>query len=715
MITLTRRQFLASSAAAAGGLVLPLRLFAQADLQHLTPWIRIATDESVVLYVSQSELGQGIYTGLTQMLADELEADWTKIRLERAPVRAPYQVTIRGRSFQGTFASSSTALMGPALKDAGAAAREMLVAAGANAWKVPVAECRAEAGWVVHASSGRRASYGQLAAAAAQLPVPSKPRLKTRAEYRYVGKPMARLDTPPKTNGSAQFGIDVRVPGMLYAAVRHCPVHGGKIAGYNEAAIRAMPGVKAIVPLGGALAVVADHYWQAERAADALDLKVDAGGSAEFSTERYSAALRAALDGGKALPSAERGAGAAAFKDAARVLQADYEVPYLAHAPLEPPCATADVSAGSATVWAPTQQQTFNVLALSKALGLAPDAIRLNTTQIGGSFGRKNPPDFVVQAALVSKAVGKPVKLIWSREQDIRHDRYRPAFAGRIRAGLDADGNILVIGARLAAQSLLAQVNPAWLKDGVDETTTEGTATMSYAIPSLYVDSVNMEAPVSLYFWRSVGNSPNVFMLETFLDELARETNRDPYALRRHLLRDDERGRAVLDAAAKSAGWGTRKLAPGRALGIAYFPHRGRGDSFVARVAQVAEVSVDARGGTRVHRIDVAIDTGTVINPRLLEAQMHSGIGWGLTQAFFGKISFDSGQVQQSNFHDYRMLTMAQMPRVEVTLIDNDHTPGGAGEVPVAAVAPAVANAILAASGRKLRRMPFSDEGITLL
>ena len=733
--TVTRRTFLKTAAGGAvtagmgAGLIVPLQVFAappaptfmpgvggaeSVAIAQITPWIRIAPDGTVIMYLSQSEMGQGISTGLTQMLADELDADWDTIRLERAPVTAPYQVTVRGRSFQGTFASTSTALIGPAMKTAGAAARQMLMQAGANSWGVPLDQVTTDNSVVIHASTGRRLSYGALAEAAGKLPVPGAPALKTRAQYRYVGKPMKRLDTTLKTNGSAVFGIDVRVPNMLFAAVRHAPVQGAQITSSNADAVRAMPGVKAVVPVPNALVVVADSFWQAQMAANMLEIAANGGVAEKFSSASYSQEMRAALDG-PALPSGERGQGAAVFKTAAKVINAEFELPCMAHAPLEPPCATADVRADGATFWLPIQQQTFHVLGLSKVLNLKPEQIRINTTYIGGSFGRKNPPDFAIQAALASKAVGRPVKLIWNRAEDIQHDKYRPAFMGRFSAALDEKGQLIGLNARLVAQSLLEQVNPAWIKDGVDETTVEGTVTNTYSIPNMAVESVNMKAPVPLYFWRSVGNSPNVFMLESFLDEIALQSRTDPYKMRRDLLAKDPRGLAVLDAVARSAGWGGRKLPAGRALGIAYFPHRGRADSYVTRVAQVAEVSVDKRGNVRVHHIHLALDTGLIINPKLVEAQMQSGIGWGLTQAFKGKITFKDGRVQQSNFHDYPVLTLAEMPKVTVTLIDSDQTPGGVGEIPVPPVGPAVANAIFAASGKRMRRMPFSEEGMTLV
>ncbi len=713
----TRRHFLAGLAGGAAGLIVPLRLsIAQqasgtlADaLAQVTPWIRIGPDESVVLYMSQAEMGQGIRTGLAQVLADGLEADWSIVRVENAPVAAPYQITIRGFSSQFTAASSAMTLLYEPLRTAGAAAREMLTEAAARAWQVPQAQCIARNGIVSHKASGRSLSYGKLATAAATLPIPANPVLRSNGELRYVGKPLPRLDTPSKTNGSAMFGIDVRVPDMLHAAIRHCPVFGGKITGYNEQVVKAMPGVRAVVPTQDALIVVAEHYWQARAAAQAMELKVDPGSAGSLTSESMWAALRSGLDTGAPLVARADGNALQALSGAARTVEAEYRVPYLAHATLEPLNCTADVRPDGCTVWAPTQGPGIVKLALTNMLKLPPEAIKVNATYLGGGFGRKNQPDFVIEAVLASKAVGRPVKLIWSREEDTRNDFYRPGFIGRYRAGLDSSGNLVALSARIAAQSLLAQRNPRWLrKDGLDETTVEGTADIPYAIPNFLVEGVNVEGPVRVGWLRSIGHGPNAFMVESFIDEIAHAAGRDPYQFRRVLLKNDARALAVLDATAKAARWG-RKMPPGRALGIAYHTYVGRAGIYETRSAQVAEVSVSPDGQVRVHSIHAAVDCGTVINPRLVEAQVQGSIGWGLSAVLKGKITFAGGQVTQSNFHDYPLLTLAEMPNIEVQLIEGGGLPAGMGEGTVPPTAPAVTNAIFAATGKRVRSSPLND------
>ena len=713
----SRRRFLAGVAGGAAGLVIPLRLsFAQqpsgtlaAALAQVTPWIRIGADESVVLYMSQAEMGQGIRTGLAQVLAEELEADWNRIRLENAPVAAPYQITIRGFSGQFTAASSSMTLLYEPLRNAGAGAREMLTEAAARDWQVPAAECVARNGFISHKASGRKLSYGKLAAAASTLPIPGNPKLKSRGEFRYIGKPLRRLDTPSKTNGSAMFGIDVRVPDMLHAAIRHCPVFGGKITGYNEQLVKSMPGVRAVVPTQDALIVVAENYWQARAAAQALELNVDPGPAGGMSSDTLWAALRGGLDTGAPLVARADGDVARALSGAVRTIEAEYMVPYLAHAAIEPVNCTADVRSDGCTIWAPTQGPARVKATLANMLKLPPEAIKVNVTYLGGGFGRKGQPDFVIEAALASRAVGRPVKLVWSREEDMRQDYYRPGFVGRYRAGLDASGNLVAMSARIAAQSLLAQLNPRWLrKDRLDETTVEGTADLPYAIPNFLVEGVNVEGPVRLGWLRSIGHGPNAFMVESFIDEVAHAAGSDPYQFRRVLLKNDKRALAVLDAAAKAARWG-RKMPPGRALGIAYHTYTGRAEIYHTRSAQVAEVSVAADGKLRVHSIYAAVDCGTVVNPRLVEAQVQGSIGWGLSAALKGKITFAGGQVQQSNFHDYPLLTLAEMPKIDVQLIDGGGPPAGMGEGTVPPTAPAVANAIFAATGKRLRSSPLLD------
>ena len=711
----SRRRFLASVAASAGGLIIPLPM-AHAQIQGptgksgpvlVTPWIRIGADDTITLYMSQAEMGQGTRTGVAQILADELEADWSRIRLENAPVAAPYQITIRGFSSQFTAASSAITLLYGPLRTAGACARAMLIEAAATQWQVPRDQCLAREGAVLHELTGRRLNYGALAQAAAALPIPREPILKSPGQFRYIGKSIHRLDTPAKSTGKAQFGIDVRMPGLLNAAIRHCPVMGGKIVGYNEAIVKAMPGVRTVVQTEDALIVVANHYWQARAASQALQLDIEPGPHAATDSSALWQAMDRAMSGADALVARSEGDASGALKSAAKVIEAEYRLPYLAHATLEPVNCTAEVTPDRCTIWAPTQSPGPLRMMLAGLLKLPLEAITIHVTYVGGGFGRKGQPDFVLQAVLASRAVRAPVKLIWSREEDTAHDFYRPAFLGRYRAGLDATGNRVGLTPRIAAPSLLAQRNPRWLRrDKLDETTVEGTADMPYGISHLQVEGVNVEGPVRLGWLRSIGHGPNAFMLESFIDEIAHAGGKDPLALRRQLLKDDPRALTVLDAVARAAGWG-KAMPKGRALGIAYHMYVGRADIYRTRSAQIAEVSFDDGGRLKVHDIHVAVDCGLVINPRLVEAQVQGSIGWGLSSALKGAISFTGGQVAQSNFNDYPLLSLAEMPRIHVQLIEGGGEPGGMGEGTVPSTAPAVANAIFALTGRRLRSSPL--------
>lgn len=723
-----RRRFLQQAGIAGGALALPLALFAADDparaakRAQLTPWIVIGSDDSVTVYLSQAEMGQGIYTGVAQVLADELDADWSRVRVElSAPVGPAYRITIIDYTGQFTGGSSSMTLLFEPLRKAGAAARQMLIEAGATAWQVPKSSCVAREGFVVHLPSGRRQSYGVLAGAASRLQVPVDPPLKKRSEWRFIGQPMHRLDAAAKVDGSAVFGIDVVVPGMLIATVKHCPVIGGKITGYNEAAVKSMAGVQALIPLqGDAVLVVADTWWHALKAVTALELVVSpaAAGAPVSSqdiraqmTERLasSAGLLTRSDG-DALRVLAAAGGAGGEGRSRRGLEATYELPYLAHATLEPPACTVDVRKDSATAWVPTQGQDVAREVLHQVLQLPLEAITVHTTFIGGGFGRKFVPDFLVQAALASKIMGKPVKLIWRREEDIQHDRYRPGFMTTLKGSLDARGGIQALSARIAVQPLLGQVFAGWVRNGVDESSVEGLADTSYAVPNLRVEQVDIDAPVALGFLRSVGQSPNVFALESFIDELAAQGRRDPLALRRELLRYDPRGLAVLDAAAALGGWGSRPPA-GRARGIAYRGYVGRGGSFITRVAEVAEVSLH-EGKMKVHRVCCAVDCGTVINPDSVRAQVEGAIGFGLSAALYGKVTFKEGRVEQSNYDDYPMLRLAQMPDIRVRIMPSTEPPSGIGEPAMPPLAPAVCNALFALTGRRIRSLPLSDHGL---
>ncbi|MBC7940029.1 MAG: xanthine dehydrogenase family protein molybdopterin-binding subunit [Chitinophagaceae bacterium] len=717
----SRRRFLQQSAAAGASLVVPLSLFGADDPARvarraaLTPWIVISPDDVVTVYLSQSEMGQGIYTGVAQVLADELEADWSTIRVElSAPVGPAYRITIIDYTGQFTGGSSSMTLLFSPLRKAGAAAREMLVEAAATAWQVPASQCEARNGAVLHRPSGRQQRYGVLASAASRLPVPASPSLKTPAQWRYIGRPMHRLDAGPKVDGSAVFGIDVEVPGMLIATVKHCPEVGGKIIAFNEAAVKAMEGVKGLIPMqGDAVIVVADSWWHALKAVTALEITVQAPPPSErVSSAVVKAQMRDRLAGGSGLVA--RNDGANLPVSGRELLAQTYELPYLAHATLEPPCATVHVRADGVTAWVPTQGQDVARQVLHEVLQLPLDSVTVHTTFIGGGFGRKFVPDFLIQAAIASKAMGAPVKLIWRREEDIQHDRYRPGSMVGMTGQLDANGAITALTARVAVQPLLGQIFAGWVRNGVDEASVEGLADTSYAIPRLRVEQLDVVAPIALGFLRSVGQSPNVFALESFIDELASSAGRDPLAVRRELLRYDERGLAVLNAVATMSAWAAARARlgrVGRALGIAYRGYVGRGGSFITRVAEVAEVSV-TEGRLRVHTVWCAVDCGTVINPDSVRAQVEGAIGFGLSAALHGKISFKDGRVEQANYDDYPMLKLSDMPDVRIQIMRNAHPPSGIGEPAMPPLAPAVCNAIFSLTGRRIRSLPLSDHGL---
>jgi isoquinoline 1-oxidoreductase beta subunit len=703
---MSRRDFLEATTAAGAGLVIGFHLPAPGRSRCAgaaapfapNAWVRIGPDDRVQLFVDRSEMGQGVATALPMLLAEELEAEWTKIEIAFAPAAPEYANPLFG--IQGTGGSTSVRAAWTPLRTAGAAAREMLIAAAAQTWGVPVAECRAERGAVLHPSSGRRLSYGKLATRAATLPVPKDPPLKDPKDWKLLGTRVRRLDTPAKVDGSAQFGIDVKVPGMLVAVVARCPVRGGKLATFDAAAARAVPGVRHVVPISSGVAVVAEGYWPAKTGRDGLRVTWDEGASAAVSSATIAQLFAERSEQPGAVARHDGGDPEAALAAARQRLDAVYELPFLAHATMEPMNCTAHVRADGVDIWVPTQFQTGAQQLGATIGGVPPERVRVHTTYLGGGFGRRFELDFVQEALETSKAVGAPVKVIWSREDDVQHDVYRPACRHRLRAGLDASGRPAVWTHRIVAPSILARVFPNRVKDGLDPEAVEGAAAMPYAVPAVHVDYVLADTGIPVGFWRSVNNSFNAFAVESFVDELAHAAGRDPYEYRRALLADQPRHRRVLELAAERAGWGT-PLAAGRARGIAVWK------SFESYVAQVAEVSRDADGAPRVHRVVCAVDCGPVVNPDTVAAQMESGIVYGLTAALWGEITIARGRVVQSNFHDYRMLRLAEMPRVEVHIVPSRDAQGGVGEPGTPPIAPAVANAVFALTGKRIRRLPI--------
>jgi isoquinoline 1-oxidoreductase beta subunit len=702
----SRRDFVKASAFAGTGLLIgfsfsatgcePTTVTPAGPAVPLDAWIRIGTDESVTLVVDRSEMGQGVATALPMLLAEELEADWTKIAIQFAPAAEVYYNPDFGA--QGTGGSSSVRVAFTPLRQAGAAAREVLIAAAAGQWNVPATDCRAERGVVIHTPTKRRLTYGRLAAAAAKLPLPKDVPLKDPKDWKIIGTPVKRLDTPAKVDGSAGFGIDVRLPGMLVAVVARPPVFGGTVKSFDAAKAKAVPGVRDVVQISNGVAVVADGYWPAHQGRAALEVTFDDGPNAHVSTESIWKlyAERSQQPGHTALTKGHP----EQAQSAAQTVEAVYELPLLAHATMEPMNCTADVRADGVEIWAPTQIPTWVQQRGAKIGGVPQDKVQVHTTYLGGGFGRRVEMDFVTDALEASKAMKAPVKVIYSREDDVQHDFYRCASRHQLRGTLDAHGKPVLWTHRVAAQSSMVRFWPESVKNGYDPELVEGAMAMPYAIPNVLVESVNVDTGIPVGFWRSVNNSYNGFAVETFADELAHAAKKDPYEFRRDLLSDSPRHKRVLELAAEQAGWGT-PLPAGRARGIAVHL------SFQSYVAEVAEVSVANDGTVQVHRVVCAIDCGPVVNPAILASQMASAIVYGLTAALWGEIHVESGHAVEGNFDRYRMLRMKEMPRVEVHIVPSTDPQGGAGEPATPPIAPAVCNAIFALTGKRIRKLPI--------
>jgi isoquinoline 1-oxidoreductase subunit beta len=716
ILNLSRRRFLKTTALAGGGLVLgihmPLsgRTIGAADEKPRSfapnAFVRVGTDDWVTVVVNHSEMGQGAYTSVPMVVAEELEADWSKVRYEPAPVDPAYNHSVYG--IQMTGGSSSTWSEWERLRKAGAAARMMLIAAAAQTWNVNPADCRAENGIVLHPGSGRRLSYGKLAEQAARLKPPVDIVLKDPRDFKLIGKATRRLDTPEKTSGKAVFGLDVRVPGMLTALVARPPVFGGKVKSWSADAAKAVPGVRHVVEIERGIAVVADGFWPANLGRAALQIVWDDGPLANLDsrTQREQYAELASRPGAVAR---KEGDVNKALGNAAKTIEAIYDLPYLAHATMEPLNCLADVRSDRCEIWTGTQFQTVDRDAAARDAGLKPEQVQLHTTLLGGGFGRRAVLDshFVREAVQISKAVGAPVKVIWAREDDMRGGYYRPRAYHSVTAGLDAGGALTAWRQRIVCQSFIAGTafESLVIKDGVDETAVEGAKDFPYQIPNLLVDWQQAPGGVPTLWWRSVGHSHTAFVVETFIDELAHAAGKDPYEFRRSLLGNHSRHQRVLDLAAEKAGWG-KPLPAGRGRGLALH------ESFGSFVAHVAELSVSGEGKVSVHRVVCAIDCGPVVNPDTIQAQMEGGIAFGLTAALYGEINFENGRVKQRNFHDYQILRMNEMPVVEVHIVPSTEKMGGVGEPGVPPVAPAVANAVFAVTGKRLRRLPIRAEDL---
>jgi isoquinoline 1-oxidoreductase subunit beta len=704
-----RRGFLKMGAAGATGLLIGFYLPESVEALAAEPesaialnaWIHVGTNDIVTILIDKSEMGQSILTGLAMLAAEELECDWKNVRTEFAPADKAYVNPQFG--VQGTGGSSATRTSWEPLRKAGAAARMMLLEAAAQKWGVDKSDCRAENGAILHAAMKRRLTYGSLAEAAAKLPVPQDIPLKEPKQFHTIGQTAKRLDTPDKINGSAQYGIDVRQPGMVYAVVARCPVFGGKVASFDAGKAKAVPGVKDVIQISDGVAVIADNTWTAMEGRKALEVKWDEGANSELTSASISKLL---TDGAKLPGYAARKEGdvVAGLTGAAKKIEAEYEVPFLAHATMEPQNCTAHVSADRCDVWAPTQNQTNTQNVAAKIIGLDPKSVFVHTTFLGGGFGRRFETDFVGEAVEISKAIHGPVKVTWSREDDMQHDYYRTASHAHFEAGLDADGWPVVWLNRIACPSLMARFGP--LKDNYDRRSVEICDSVPYAIPNILVDYQLTDVGIPIGFWRSVGASQNGFFLESFIDEIAVAGKKDPYELRRRLLAKSPRHLAVLEKAAEKAGWGT-PLPADRFRGIAVV------SSYFGYVAQVIEISVNRDARTlRVHRVVCALDCGRIVNPGSIDAQVKSSVVYGLTAALRGAITIDRGRVQQKNFNDYQVLRIHEMPVVDVHIIPSEEAPTGAGEFTLPPVAPALCNAIFAATGNRVRRLPIQPEDL---
>jgi isoquinoline 1-oxidoreductase beta subunit len=706
--TYTRRRFLQTSGTVTGGLL--LSFFIPAGAKRLgdkaagnrafapNAYLNITPDNNVKIMLAHVEMGQGVWTTLPMLIAEELDCDWNKITVEHAPPGEPYKHPKYG--LQITGGSTSTWSEFERYRQAGATAKAMLLEAAAKKFNVPVASCRAEKGFVI--AGDKRASYGELAEAASKLPVPTNVPLKDKKDWQLLGKPTKRLDAKAKSNGDAQFGLDVHFPGMLIAVVSHAPVFGATVQSFDATAAKAIKGVRQVVKIPTGVAVIADHFWAAKKGRDALKVTWNMGANANFSSNSQFESYRK-LAVTKGTPAGQKGNASDALSKATKQINAEYIFPYLAHAPMEPLNCTVKISGNSAEIWTGTQMPGVDQAAAAAILGLKPEQVKLNIQFLGGAFGRRANPtsDFVSEAVHVAKASGKFIKLVWTREDDIRGGYYRPAFLHQAQIGIGADGLPAAWKHTLVGQSIVAGTPfQGMVKDGIDPTSTEGVNDSPYleSVPNYAIELHSPKAPPSVLWWRSVGHTHTAFAMETLIDELATAAGKDPVDYRRSLLKS-KRHLGVLELVAQKAGW-NNPLPAGRFRGIAVH------ESFGSYVAQVAEISID-KGQMKVHRVVCAIDCGLAVNPEGVRAQMESGIIFGLTAVLYGEISLDKGRVKQRNFHDYKMLRMNETPVIEVHIADSTEDMGGAGEPGVPPLAPAIANAIFAATGKRVRKLPL--------
>ncbi|KVO50024.1 xanthine dehydrogenase family protein molybdopterin-binding subunit [Burkholderia stagnalis] len=665
-------------------------------------FVQIDRNGQVTLVMPKVEMGQGVYTSLPMLIAEELEVPLSNVTLDHAP---PNEKLFADPLLGGQLTGGSTSIRyaWEPMRRAGATARTLLVGAAAKQWNVDPAACRAENGEVLHPPSGRRASYGQLADAAAKLPVPKDVALKKPADFKLVGKPVKRLDSPEKVDGTAQFGLDVRLPGMLYAVIVNSPVFGGTIASIDDTAAKRVGGVRQVVRADNAVAVVGDHTWAAKRGASALVVKWNEGAGAKVSTKDIAADHARAADSAKGAVARKDGDVDKAFANAKTRVDAVYEQPLLAHATMEPVNCTVHVRPDGCEIWLGTQVPTRALDAVQRITGFPREKIVVNNHLLGGGFGRRLEVDMVEQAVKIAKQVNAPVKVIWTREEDIQHDMYRPYYYDRISAGLDANGKPVAWRHRIVGSSILARFAPPAVKDGVDPDAVEVSAELPYDLPNQLVDYVRQEPRhVPTAFWRGVGPTRGTFVVESFIDELAAQTKTDPVQYRRALLGKTPRARNVLDVATKAAGWGA-PLPKGQGRGVSVM------HAFGSFFSIVVDVAVDG-GDVQVKRVVCAVDCGMAVNPDTIEAQVQGGIIFGITGALYGEITIENGRVAQSNFTDYRMLRIDETPPIDVHIVKSAEAPGGIGEPGTAATAAALSNAIFAATGKRLRKLPVGNQ-----
>jgi isoquinoline 1-oxidoreductase subunit beta len=711
MGSLSRRQVLFVGAATSGGLILGWhrpagpRTLAKAMPATFAPnaFVRIGSDGRVTLIVSQVEMGQGTYTSMPMLLAEELEVGLDQVQVEHAPPDEKLYA-LPGFGIQVTGASTSVRLLYEPLRRAGAAARSMLVAAAAQTWQVDPASCLAQRGVVTHPPTGRKLGYGALADKAATLPAPAQVALKDPKDFKLIGTPAKRLDTPAKVNGTAQFGIDVRLPGMKIATVAASPVLGGKLAFVDDSKAKTIRGVRQIVRLDDAVAVVADHMWAAKQGLKALRLRWEDGPNATIGTADVVRGLAAASETPGVVVRND-GDAPAALAGASKKLESVYEAPFLAHAALEPINCTVHVRPDRCEVWGGSQVLARVQAAAAQVTGLPPEKVVVHNFYLGGAFGRRLEVDYVPQAVRIGQQVQGPVKVIWTREEDVQHDVYRPYYYDRFAAALDERGLPIAWSHRLVGPSIFARWAPPVFQNGIDPDAVDGAEQLLYDIPAIRLEYVRHEEPVlKTGFWRGVGVTHTAFVVESFIDELAAAAKQDPVAYRRALLGKSPRARAVLDVAAKAAGWG-KPLPDGWGRGVSILF-----SSWGSYLSEVAEVEVSTAGEVRVHRVVCAVDCGTVVNPDTVKAQIEGGIIFGITGALWGEATLENGRVQQSNFHDYRVLRINEAPKIEVHLVRNLEAPGGIGEPGTAVTAPALANAVFAATGKRIRKLPLEKQ-----